>query len=189
MGTDAWSRTATIGGPDTGINSPEGLTIDAAGNLLVANTYGERLTEYPLTARGDAAPIRVISGTATGLNFPDGLDVDTAGNIYVANQFGGSVTEYAANAIGNATPLATIAGSNTGLSSPGHLAVAPPLSVLTRTLPTGVRGHGYHATLQAGLGTPPYHWRINHGRLPRGLHLDAVTGRITGTPQAWGTFR
>jgi hypothetical protein len=179
---------ATIGGPDTGINSPQGLTIDAAGNLLVASTYGERLTEYPLSAHGDAPPVRVISGTATGLDFPVGLDIDTAGNIYVANQFGNSITEYAANAIGNAAPIATIAGSNTGLSSPGHLAVAPPLSVLTEKLPSGVFGRRYRATLRAGLGTPPYRWRISHGRLPRGLALDALTGRITGTPRAAGRF-
>ena len=107
------------------MNGPQGLAIDGNGNLLMANIYGESLNEYPITSRGNVAPLRTISGAATGLDFPDGVDVDTSGNIYVSNRFGGSVTEYAPAASGNAAPTATIAGGSTGLSAPGHLAVAP----------------------------------------------------------------
>ena len=121
-----------ISGPATGLDAPEGLTIDGAGNLLVANTFGESLTEYSTTGNGDPAPPRVIAGADTGLDFPDGVDVDSQGNIYVSNQLSNTVKGLAPGASGDAVPESTISGAATGLSSPGPLAVSPPLSVLPR---------------------------------------------------------
>lgn len=179
---------AVIAGAATQLNGPQAVAIDGSGDLLIANMYGESLTEYPLTASGNASPIRVITGNNTGLDFPDGLDVDTYGNIYVANQFGASITEYPANANGNAAPGAVITGSGTGLSAPGHLAVAPPLSILTHRLPVAVAHHYYRTTVRAGLGTPAYRWSITRGHLPRGLRLVSRTGKISGTPRGRGRY-
>lgn len=59
---------------------------------------------------------------------------------------------------------------------------AAPLSVVTTSLPAGVVGSGYSATLQAAGGVAPYTWSVTTGSLPGGLTLAASTGVISGTP-------
>lgn len=177
---------ATIQGAATQLNGPQGLALDAAGNLLVANTYGESIIEFATSAVGNAAPLRTIAGAATGLSFPIGVDADAAGHIYVSNQYAG-VSEFAATASGNAAPTATIFGSATGLSAPGRLAVAPPLSVRTTTLPRARVHARYSARLRASLGTTPYRWVVTSGHLPAGIRLHA--GRLEGRPLRRGEHR
>jgi serine protease len=67
------------------------------------------------------------------------------------------------------------------------IAVAPPPSVETTSLPAGNLGVAYGATLLASGGTTPYSWSLDSGTLPPGLTL-AATGQITGTPTAAGSF-
>ena len=57
--------------------------------------------------------------------------------------------------------------------------------ITSATLPGGVVGTGYNATL-AATGTTPITWAAT-GKLPDGLTL-APNGRITGTPAKQGTF-
>ena len=70
----------------------------------------------------------------------------------------------------------------------GHAAqVAPPgnpLSITSTSLPSGVVGTAYSATLAATGGTTPYTWSLTAGTLPAGLSLNATTGAISGTPTA-----
>jgi sugar lactone lactonase YvrE len=179
-----------IAGSATGLNDPQGLTVDAGDNLLAVNTFGESVTTYPLPAIGpntnpNVTPTRTISGSSTGLSFPDGIDIDSSGRIYVANQFDNDITSYPATASGNVAPLVTIAGGNTGLAGPGAIAITPPLSVLTRSLPPARVGHGYHVGLQAGQGTSPYAWTVARGSLPPGLWLQR-DGAIAGAPHRSG---
>ena len=147
------------------------MTLDHAGNLLVANEFGGSLTEYLATDNGDVSPQRMISG----LSVPVGADVDAQGNIYVASGLAG-VNAYAPTANGSASPLATISGPDTGVSGPTDVAVAPPFIVRTRRIPAAHRGRAYRARLRGNLGTTPYRWRVGHGRLPAGL-LCTATGR------------
>jgi len=56
----------------------------------------------------------------------------------------------------------------------------PPLSITTTTLPDGVAGQSYSATLQATGGTLPYTWSLTTGLLPAGLTLNSA-GVISGT--------
>ena len=97
--------------------------------------------------------------------------------------------EVCLHGLGDAVPLATISGADTGVYHPGRLAVAPPLSILITSLRPARIGHPYAATLRAGLGTSPYRWSAGGSRLPRGLHLQAGTGTITGLPAQAGKFR
>lgn len=179
---------ATITGADTLLSGPQALTLDAAGNVLAADEYSSAITAYAPNDNGDNAPTYSISGSNTGLDFPDGLDVDAAGNIYASNLFANTITVYAATARGNAAPSATLAGSPTGLAAPQHLAVSPPLAVLTHVLPPARVGRHYRTRLIATFGVGRYHWAIRHGRLPRGLRLNGRTGLLTGTPRQGGTF-
>lgn len=51
----------------------------------------------------------------------------------------------------------------------------------TTSLPDGVVGEPYSATLQATGGSGTYTWSIAAGALPAGLTLDAAAGVISGT--------
>jgi len=84
--------------------------------------------------------------------------------------------------------VATISGSATGLAGPTGLAVAPPLSVLTASLPRARVGRRYTAILRAGEGASPYRWSLARGRLPTGLRLSA-SGVIWGRPTEMGRWR
>ena len=61
--------------------------------------------------------------------------------------------------------------------------------ITTSSLPNGVLGLPYSATLAATGGTLPYTWSITVGALPPGLGLNGSTGAITGTPTAIGLWR
>lgn len=66
---------------------------------------------------------------------------------------------------------------------------APPFQILTTHLPQPRQGENYTARLRAIGGTTPYTWRIAHGALPAGLHLNAHTGEISGLPRSNQPFQ
>ena len=179
---------ATISGLDTQLDGPQSLALDAAGDVLVADEYSSAITAYAPTDSGDAGPSYSIAGAATGLDFPVGLDTDANGNLYVSNFFGNSITVYGAAARGNTSPLATLSGSATGLAAPEHLAVSPPLAILTNRLAPARASRRYRARLIATFGIGGYHWSIRRGRLPQGLRLNTHTGLLTGIPHRAGTI-
>src|SRR5436309_2555012 len=123
---DAAPTAVIHGGSNTGLNGPQGIALDAAGNIYVANYGVGTVTVYAPGASGNAAPTATIGGSNTDLSYPVGIALDTTGRIYVANaSTNDNITIYAPAASGNATPIATIAGANTGLSGPIGLAFAP----------------------------------------------------------------
>jgi hypothetical protein len=62
------------------------------------------------------------------------------------------------------------------------------LVFLTVSLPKALIGIAYNQQLQAGGGLPPYTWQVVTGSLPPGLHLNASTGLVGGTPSQTGNF-
>jgi hypothetical protein len=62
----------------------------------------------------------------------------------------------------------------------------PPLTITTTTLPNGVVGTAYSATMNATGGVTPYTWSAPSSNLPAGLSISS-SGTITGTPTTMGT--
>ncbi|HUY32931.1 MAG TPA: PKD domain-containing protein [Pirellulales bacterium] len=93
----------------TGLSVPYTLAFDAHGNLFVANTGANTVSEF-------APGATTASATLTGLSDPRALAFDSSGDLYVANYVSnGTVSEFAPGAT---TPSATL----TGLSYPEALA-------------------------------------------------------------------
>ena len=117
-GASGRSRLGTISGAQTGLDYPEGVVLDSQGDVYVANTVADTITEYAPGASGNVAPIATISGSHTGLVAPRFLALDSSDDLYVVNGTGNSVIEYAPGANGNSGPINTISGSATMIDDP-----------------------------------------------------------------------
>jgi sugar lactone lactonase YvrE len=71
-----------------GITSPNGVAVDAAGNVYVSDSTGNAVWEAP--AQPTRAPFML---TFTGLSSPAGLALDANGNVYVADSGNKQVLE------------------------------------------------------------------------------------------------
>src|SRR5215470_3448804 len=72
----------------SGLDGPEGLAFDVAGNLYVTSFLGHIYKFAPGGAR---------STFASGLNDPMGLAFDSAGNLYVADEGSGHIYKFQPN--------------------------------------------------------------------------------------------
>lgn len=95
-----------VGSVTNGVVAPQGLAIDSAGNLYVANSGANTVTIYP---PGSATPSLTLQ---QDLTTPAAVAVDTNGNVWVSNELGsnqGSVVEFPA---GQTTPSTMLTGLN-----------------------------------------------------------------------------
>lgn len=128
-----------ITGAATHLEDPHGIAVDPTRNLMFVVNYGNArepgrraagsfqlpsITVYPLDAKGNVAPLRVIEGDRTRLNWPAGMVVDTReGILYVANDGDDSVVAFKVTDEGNVAPHRLIKGGRTGLANPTGVAV------------------------------------------------------------------
>lgn len=77
------------------------------------------ITVYPIKARGDAAPLRVIEGPQTRLNWPAHLSVDSEhGELYVANDADDSILVFQTTDNGDVAPQRILKGLKTRIKNP-----------------------------------------------------------------------
>jgi hypothetical protein len=99
-------------------SNPLGLTIDASGNVFIADTGNHAVEEILYTAGVYGAPITLASSFT--FNSPYGVAVDGAGNVFVSDNGGQEVYEIlAAGGYTTVNPL----GNSTSDSNPKGIAV------------------------------------------------------------------
>ena len=120
-------------GESTRLSDIHGLAIDTKNRLMYITSWGnvsqylvpgsgryERpsITVYPLDAKGDTPPLRIIQGSKTQLNWPGAMSLDPEGNLYVANDMSHSILVFHGADRGDVGPARVIKGDKTGLSNP-----------------------------------------------------------------------
>ena len=152
-----------------GTTSP--ITITPAS--LSSGTAGTAYTATFAAANGTSPyTFSVASGT-----LPAGLTLSTAGVLSGTPTMAGTST-FAINAVDSKGLKATV--SYTLTIAPKHV------SISMTSLPNGVIGTPYTATIAAANGTPPYSFAITTGTAPAGLALSSA-GILSGTPTTAAT--
>ena len=83
----------------SGLNQPNGVAVDSAGNIFIADTYNSRVVKV---AQGGAQ-----TTVGSGLNQPSGVAVDAAGDVFIADTGNGRVVKVPA---GGGAQIALSAG-------------------------------------------------------------------------------
>src|ERR1017187_1924797 len=151
------------------------ITVVLAPPLSLSGSLSNGKVGVPYTGQ-----ISASGGTGpysyAGAGRPDGLSRSANGGISGTPGTAGQFT------------LAATATDSKGATANGTfgITIAPAdLAIVTASLPDGVVGAAYSASLTASCGLPPYSWTVTG--LPDGLTATA-SGAISGTPKTAGKF-
>ena len=113
---------------------PHGIAIDTKNKLMFVANQGSwkmrkspgsgkfvppSINVYPLDAKGDTAPLRVIEGPNTQLNWPAHLYMDEKrGELYVANDAGDGILVFREPDNGDVAPTRVLKGPKTQIKNP-----------------------------------------------------------------------
>lgn len=106
-------------------NLPAGLTVDASGNIYVADTFNHTIRK--VTSAGAATTVAGLAGTSGStdgnggnalFNYPSDVTVDSAGNLYVADTNNYTIRKITpAGAVTTVAGVAGSSGTNDGAGS------------------------------------------------------------------------
>ncbi len=144
------------------------LTIDTSDlpEGLVGAAYA-----FDFTSSGPEAVWTLVGG-----ELPAGLELSSSGTL------SGTPTEG-----GQFAPEIMAQGGGQMVSAVFPLVIVTPPGVVTTSLPTGIRGNAYGASLEASGGNGVFAWSVVGGGLPPGVSLGA-DGALSGTPTLAGSF-
>jgi hypothetical protein len=143
-----------------------------------------------IAVTGGVAPLVF---TVSSGSLPAGLSLGTNG-VIAGTPSGSGTSQFTVQVADSATPPATLTQFFNITISP-----APPISIVTTSLPQGSVGVAYNASISSQGGIPPLTWSLIGGSLPAGLSLQTITttsgtpptvmtlGQISGTPLSQGT--
>jgi len=112
-------------GSDARFNSPQGVAVDSAGNVFVADTYNDTIRKITpdggvTTLAGLALSSGSTDGTGSAARFyyPEGVTVDSAGNVYVADTYNDTIRKITpAGVVSTVAGLAGNYGSTDGIGN------------------------------------------------------------------------
>jgi uncharacterized protein (TIGR03437 family) len=136
------------------LNGPEGVAVDGAGNLYIADTFNGRIrrvaTDGTITTAAGVGSTGIFSGdggppASAGISLPPDVAADRAGNLYIAD-FGNSRIRLVSNG-----EITTVVGSSSGAPmTDGELAINVRLDGPTGV---GIDRAGAIYFVQAGIGS------------------------------------
>ena len=188
-GTPTAAATATIA-----LSVHDGATPQGTGTTSFTVTFSEPSMAITSNAATSATVGKAYSGTftATGGNgsytwgavtgLPAGVTSSASGGTLTIS---GTPTTAGTSTV-SVTARDTESAAMTATATLTITVSAPPLSITTGSLPTGTVRTAYSATLVASGGTGAVSWAASG--LPAGLTINSLTGTISGTPTASGTF-
>ena len=134
-------------GDDTHLEDPHGVAVDTKSDLMFVSNHGSvsyrgdsrgqreyirgsgkfdapSITVYTRDAKGNTAPLRIISGPKTNLNWPMQIAVDEErGELYVANDMDHSIVVFKTTDGGDVAPTRIIKGPRTNVKNPTGVAL------------------------------------------------------------------
>ena len=134
---------------------------------------------YSVSINAENGMVRVIPNQPVG-GYPAGTTITIQA---VANS-GYTFLNWSGDAGGTDNPRNVVVDRNKTITA--NFAQSVPLFINTTALPPGEVGIFYSADLEASGGIGDYLWTIESGSLPSWAILDALTGIISGTPDAGG---
>ena len=164
------------------------LTLNALGNpnALFLFKIGSALT----TASGSS--VQVINGGSTcnvfwqvGSSATLGTGTNFVGNILALSSITLTTGASVSGRLLARNGAVTLDSNTVTVCAAG---ICPVITVNPAALPNGVLGSPYSQTVSATGGNAPYTFTLSSGALPSGLTLNSMTGLISGTPSAAGTF-
>ncbi len=113
---------------------PHGIALDVKNKWMFVSNQGSMknrrvpgsgtfqppsINIYPIDAKGDMAPVRMITGPGTMLNWPSHVYVDQEhGELFVANDAGDSILVFRVTDDGDAAPTRVLKGPKTQIKNP-----------------------------------------------------------------------